>query len=177
MTDLDNLYESFIRKGSYLNRMIDCGCLMYNSWVERALRYLPIVVFDKHKENLAFISTSEACRIARDYCEKREIILLADRIFPKGVASEAQPEVRYFIFAVLHEVAHAIKKHKSQKFDNLSEQENQAQEHEADAIAINWFNECIKDRNNPFSRPITVNEIDHMRLKNQDQIKAELGIK
>jgi len=36
----------------------------------------------------------------------------------------------------LHEVAHAIKKHKSQRFDKLTDDENQAQENEADEIAI-----------------------------------------
>jgi len=46
-----------------LNRMVDCGCYIYNCWVERALRYLPEDVFDKNKDNLAFISTTEACRI------------------------------------------------------------------------------------------------------------------
>jgi hypothetical protein len=174
MTDLGKLYEPYIRKGSYLNRMIDCGCLIYNSWVEHALRYLPVEVFAKNKEDLTFISTTEACRISRHYCETREIIILADRIFPKGVSHD-QPEARYFIFSVLHEVAHAIKKHKSKKFDNLSDQEEQAQEDEADAIAIKWYDEYI-ERNNFCMEPITIEEINDIRQKNQIKIKAELGI-
>jgi Zn-dependent peptidase ImmA (M78 family) len=44
----------------------------------------------------------------------------------------------------LHEVAHAIRKHKSPRFDNLTEQENQAQEDEAHTIATEWFNERVE---------------------------------
>jgi hypothetical protein len=125
---------------------------------------------------LAFISIFESCRIAREYCEKREIILLSDRIFPKGYTNYDKPEARYFVFTVLHEVSHAIKKHKSKRFDNLTDQENQIQEAEADAIAIKWFNEHI-DRNNYSFEPITIEEINDIRKKNRDQINAEIGIK
>jgi len=41
--------------------------------------------------------------------------------------------------ASLHEIAHAIKKHKSPKFDGLTEEQNQAQEEEADNLAFMWF--------------------------------------
>lgn len=168
MTNIKKLYESWIRKGSYFNLMLDCG-YQYNQWVQIALEYLPPEVLDENKEKLLFISTAErdACRVARHYCESREIILLSDRIFPKQGANGGQPEVRYFIFTVLHEVAHAIKKHKSPKFDNLSEQENQSQEEEADAIALEWFNEHVEELNNPYIKPITIAEIDEMREKNK----------
>ena len=85
----------------------------------------------------------------------------------KDGANEGQPEVRYFIFAVLHEVVHAIKKHKSPKFDNLTKQENRGQEDEADKIAIQWFNEHVKARNNQYLKPITMDEIKKMQEKNQ----------
>ena len=68
---------------------------------------------------------------------------------------------------VLHEVVHAIKKHKSPKFDNLTEQENQAQEDEADVIALEWFNEHIRELNNPYLKPITREEIRDIQQKNQ----------
>ena len=129
MTDINKLYESWIRKGSYFNLMIDCG-YRYNQWVQVALEYLPPAILDENKEYFLFISTAEqdGCRVARHYCENREIILLSDRILPKRGANGGQPEVRYFIFAVLHEVVYAIKKHKSPKFDNLTEQEKYDQE-------------------------------------------------
>jgi hypothetical protein len=44
------LYDSFIRKGSYFHRMIDCGCFQFNKWVQDALQYLPMAVLDKYKE-------------------------------------------------------------------------------------------------------------------------------
>ena len=136
MNDHSKLYESFIIKGSYFHRMIDCGCYQFNKWVQDALQYLPMEVLDEYKERLAFISTFEACRLAREYCEKREIILLSEKTFPKGYTDYTRPQDRYFIFTILHEVAHAIKKHKSKRFDSLTDQEDQAQEDEADAIAI-----------------------------------------
>jgi hypothetical protein len=173
MTDDDFLYSPFTRRGSYFHRMIDCGCDQFNRWVQDALQYLPRDVLDKYKENIAFISIFEACRIAREYCEKREIILLSDRIFPKGYTDYKRSEDRYFIFTVLHEVAHVIKKHKSMRFDNLTGQENRAQEDEADLIALKWFNEHI-ERNNFSFKPITIEEINDIRQENQVKIKANL---
>jgi hypothetical protein len=89
--------------------MIECG--RYNQWIQNALKYLPPAVLDEIKENILFISTADldVCRIARKYCKTREIVLLSERILPKEGADEGQAEVRYFIFAVLHEVGHAIK--------------------------------------------------------------------
>jgi len=168
MTDINKLYESWIRKGSYFNLMIECG-YRYNQWVQVALEYLPPAVLDENKEKLLFISTAEldACRVARHYCKNREIILLSERILPKKSANGGQSEVRYFIFVVLHEVAHVIKKHKSPKLDNLTEQEKAAQEKEADTIALEWFNEHVKELNNPYIKPLSIAEINDMREKNQ----------
>ena len=139
--------------------MLECGHL-YNPWVQIALEYLPRAVLDENKENLVFISTAQrdACRVARHYCENREVIILSERIFPKlserffpkQGADVRKPKVRYFIFVVLHEVVHAVKKHKTLKFDDLTRQENKAQEDEADKIAMGWFNEHVKARNNQY---------------------------
>jgi len=168
MNTKENLYESWLVKGSYFNLMIDCGDY-YNQWVENALKYyLPFEVLNEYKEKLVFISTAQcdACRIARQYCEDREVILLSDRVLPKSGDSEGKANVRYFIFTVLHEIAHAIKKHKSPKFDNLSEKENQNQEDEADMLALNWFNQGIEKRNNIYLKPLTKEEIKIQQDKN-----------
>jgi len=89
--------------------MLDCGTY-YNEWVQHALSYLPEAMLAEHKDGLVFISTAQrdGCRMARGYCDTREVILLSERILPKHGAEEGQPEVRYFIYVVLHEVAHAI---------------------------------------------------------------------
>lgn len=167
MTDREKLYESWMIEGSYFNQMLDCGH-HYNQWVQIALEYLPEAVLDEHKEGLVFISTAQrdGCRVARRYCQNREVILLSERVLPKSGANEGQPAVRYFIYVVLHEVAHAVKKHKSPKFDNLTEQENQVQEDEAHAMAMEWFNEHVKARNNEFLKPITKQEVEEAEKKN-----------
>jgi len=169
MTKPNSLYDSWIIEGSYMNNMLNCGN-RYNQWVQTALCYLPSDVLDEHKENLVFYSTAErdGCRVARHNCENREVILLSDRVLPKQGANEGQPDVRYFIFTVLHETAHAIKKHKSPKFDNLSVEQNQAQEDEADNLALDWFNQHIKELNNKNQLPLTMSEVETAQQKSQD---------
>ncbi len=167
MTDTEKLYESWMIPGSYFNEMLECGSY-YNRWVEIALKYLPQAVLEENKDKLVFITTAQrdACRVARHYCENREVILLSERILPKQGADEGQPEVRYFIYVVLHEASHAIMKHKSPKFDELTPEENGAQEAEADAIALEWFNEHVKTRNNEYLKQITREEIEQAQSKN-----------
>lgn len=168
MTDPNKLYESYIREGSYFNLMLNCGD-KYNQWVQNALYYLPQDILDEHKENIVFISTAhlDACRVARYFSEKREIIILSERILPKQHANEGQPEVRYFIYTVLHEVVHAIKNHKSPKFDKLTREEIQAQEDEADKMASEWFNQHVKERDNPHLKPLTEEEVKLVQEWNQ----------
>ena len=165
MEEFDFLYDSYLVKGSYFNKMIHCGT-NYNRWLEIALCYLPRRILFKFKNRLAFFSTPDrdACRLPRELCKKREIILLSERILPKEGAVEDQSEVRYFIFSVLHEIAHVFKKH---RFENLTYQENQAQENEADKLAISWFNDHIKLINNPCLKIITFEEINTVKEKNQ----------
>lgn len=169
MTEPEELYKSWMIDGSYFNHMIDCGD-RYNQWVEIALEYLPIEVLDENKNNLVFISTAQrdACRVARLYCENREVIFLSDRILPKQGSVEDQPAVRYFIFTLLHEAAHAIKNHKSPKFDDLTKDENQAQEDEADNLAFEWFNMHVRERNNLHLEPITQEEIEVAEQRGQE---------
>lgn len=172
MTDLNKLYESWTVDGSYLNNMLVCGN-RYNDWVEAALRYLPAEILDTYKEDLVFLSTTQmdACRVARRYCESREIIILSERILPKKGAHSSQPKVRYFIFVVLHEIAHAIMKHKSPKFDKLSVAQNRTQEQEADMLSFNWFNTHIEESNDGYSRPLTREELERERAKNRQRME------
>jgi prophage antirepressor-like protein len=171
-SEKDKQYDSWRNEESYFRQMLDCGD-NYNHWVEFALSYLPKEILDEHKENLVFVSTAQkdGSRLARKHCENREIILLSERILPKLNARENHPEVRYFIYVVLHEVVHAIRKHKSPKFDNLTAEEDKVQEEEADKIALDWFNLYIKERNNPHLKPLTREEIKAEQEKNQELIK------
>jgi len=174
MTPPDQLYQSWMVKGSYFNRMIDCGHSR-NRWVEIALGYLPYEVLEKHKEGLVFIALSEcdACRLAPQYRE-REVILLSDRIFPSAGVAEDHPTARYFIFAVLHEVAHAIRQHRSPRFDSLSKEENEAQELEADDLAYRWFNQHVKEVDNPFLLPLSPPEVHEAQERNQKLMQEQL---
>ncbi len=98
---------------------------------------------------------------------------MSERILPKRGAIEDDPDVRYFIFVVLHEIVHAIKKHKSSKFDSLSDADNQAQEDEADSLALEWFNRHVEALNNPFMKPLTIDEIEAAQERNQRQMKEQ----
>ena len=167
------LYVSSLVKGSYFNEMLDCGS-EHNWWLELALKYLPEDVLDQHKESFLFTSTAyrDASRVARHYCQTREIILISERILPgQNVRVETDPKARYLIYVVLHEVAHAIRKHKSPIFDNLTEDEFEAQENEADELAMLWFNDHVMKRNNEDLGPITKEEIEIAQDKNKELMK------
>jgi len=161
-------------EGSPFNQMLYCGNYHNNRCVAQALRYLPPELLCKYKDKLAFFSTAiyHAYRIARKLCQEREIILLSERIFPKEGAAEDKDEVRFFIFTVLHEVAHAIKEHRSPLFDKLTQKEKEAQEQEADNQALTWFNEHVKlfSSKKPYLKPITLGEIEKVRENNQNLI-------
>ena len=174
MTYDRNLYNSSLRDGSYFNSMLDCGD-NHNWWLEVALKYLPINVLNENKERFLFTSTAtrDACRVARHPCQSREIILLSERILPGAlVRDETHPKARYFIYVVLHEVAHAIRNHKSPKFDRLTHEEYEAQEQEADDLAMKWFNEHVAERGNKHLLTITNVEIEAAQAKNMEVMKS-----
>jgi hypothetical protein len=138
--------------------VLDCDC-WHNRWLEKALKYLPEDLFKNIKEKILFTSTAnrDACRLARRYCESYEIILISERLLPgENIKRDDEAKARYSIYAVLHEVAHVIRKHKSPRFDDLSNAETQEQEGEADKLALTWFNDHIIKFDLP---PITKEEI------------------
>lgn len=168
MTEYSDLYTSWIVKGSHLNKILNCG-QKYNGWAEHALCCLPPDIFWKYRDRLYFIGTGDmdACRVAPALSRDREIIVLSERIFPKKGAAEDNPKVRYFIFVVLHEIAHVVKNHRSPLLDKLTKEENEAQEKEADDLAIDWFNAYIATRNSPYLKSITPDEITEAKEINQ----------
>lgn len=88
---------------------------------------------------------------------------------------ETDPKARYFIYVVLHEVAHATKKHKSPIFDNLTRDQLEAQEKEADELALSWFNDHVVKKNNEHLFPITKEEIKVAEDKNQELMKKVMN--
>lgn len=173
MTDPRELYTSWLRRGSYLNQMLECGPDA-NRWLEHALiNCLPMDIFDEWKDALAFLSTvnRDAFRIARATREKRELIVISERIIPKGPLSEDNPRVRYFIFAALHEVAHAIKQHKPP--NEISDEDNKAQENEADDLAYRWYNGYVRSRGNAHLPELTRVEVERAQAANRAAMNAE----
>ena len=168
MTRRNLLYQPWTIRGSYFNRMLHCGNY-YNQRVQNALMYLPRDTMEAHKERLAFVAMGhrDGCRLARALCENREIIILSERILPKRGAKEDKPDVRYFIYVVLHEVVHAIKNHRSPLYDSLTPEEVNAQEAEADDLALSWFNDHIAALRNPYLLALTREEVNEAQAKSR----------
>ncbi len=80
---------------------------------------------------------------------------------------ESDPEFRYFVFAVLHEVAHVDLDHKSQMFDGITSEKNTDQEIEANAQALKWYNMYVTEQENPDLPKLKIEEIKRVREKNQ----------
>jgi hypothetical protein len=140
-----------------------------NWWLKRALEYLPEDLFDKNTKGFLFISTAarDACRVARHYCRTREVILISERLFPGKNVEVNDSKARYFIYAVLHEMAHAIREHRSPYLDELTIEECEIDEKEADDLAMKWFNDHVKKLNNRYLHPVKKEEIKEVEEKNQ----------
>lgn len=160
-------------KGSHLNQMLNCGP-SYNGHVQNALEYLPCAVFNKIKTSMAIYSTNEidGCRLAREVCKSKESILISERIFPRRGATEGDNNYRYFIFVVLHEIAHAYLIHLSPKFDSLTANKIEAQENEADDLAFQWFNDYIVRKANPYLTKLTPDEVNKAKAKSKEEREA-----
>jgi hypothetical protein len=168
MMEDDPLYQSWMIDGTSFNRMLDCGD-RYNQWVQNALEYLPRNILDEHKDRLACLAMAhrDGCRVARVLRENREIIILSEHILPKAGATEGQSDVRYFIYTVLHEVVHAVKRHRSLLYDSVTPEVVVAQESEADDLALQWFNDHISALGNPYLPPLTWEDVDAAQAKSQ----------
>ncbi len=128
-------------------------------WVEIALRYLPEETLKEEGANLAIIGVGcyGGCRLPQQY-RQREIVLLSDWVFPPAGHSEGDAAGQFFIITLLHEIAHAVRRHKSPLFDKLTSEVIQAQEDEADSLAIGWFNRHVELRNNKYLKAIQTAE-------------------
>jgi len=155
--------------GERPNIIISCGS-RYDPWVRYALKYLPTNILFECKDKLAFFSTAEkdACRVPSAICEQGEIILLSERILPKKGDDSKE---RYFVFVVLHEIAHAVKQHQSPLLDRLSQDEISAQKKEADELALSWFNDYVEKNKHLNIEPLTLGEIEKVKSKNQELMK------
>jgi hypothetical protein len=131
--------------------------------MEIALSYLPESVFLELDGNLAVLAVGSvgACRLTDQYRE-RELVIISDWLFPPSGDTEAEDTGRFFIVSLLHEVAHALSRHRSPKLDGLSAEECRAQEDEADLLAIDWFNHHVTSREHPDLRIVEGDEFREM---------------
>ncbi len=148
--------------------MLFCG-LNNNIRVAEALKYLPKDIFENINGRVAVtMLKSDACVLASIIRNHEEIIILSPWIFPYKSILESDKEYRkyrYFIFCILHEVAHIILKHKPPP--NCSIQENQTQEDGADNLALNWFNSYVSESIDIGMSPLSIEEITAQRELNQ----------
>lgn len=80
-----------------MNRLPDMAdCEPCNWGVRLALDYLPPDVLEVLEGKLTIVSTvrSDAFRVAKKTRENCEIIVLSERLFPRGRLTEDHPEVR-----------------------------------------------------------------------------------
>ncbi|MEX0805661.1 MAG: hypothetical protein WD688_20440 [Candidatus Binatia bacterium] len=147
--------------------LIDCGGDYANAVVRSAVEdYLPPDVLSAFSGRLAFVSatSTDGVRLTKSFRKDREIIVLSERIIPAKFGDEEfHPGYRYFIFVVLHEVAHACRDHLSPSLDGLTAAEAEAQERETDELALKWFNEHASTT--LFQPPLTVAEVEELREK------------
>jgi len=155
--------------------MLYCG--RYNNiWVETALGYLPVDVFEEINGKIAItVLNSDACRLSQKISKKEEVVLLSPWLFsyiPPG-SSEADKEWRYFIFAVLHEIAHVVLKHSPP--DELEYQDCNSQELDADAQALEWFNAHVSENIDKGLTPLTIDEIRETQAKYHKKLEPILN--
>ena len=151
--------------------MLFCGT-QDNIWVELALQYLPDDIFGKINGKVAFTCLkSDACRLGSKICKHKEIIILSPWIFQ--FRCESDKEARYFIFCVLHEVAHVVLPHMPP--DQLQCQDNQRQETEADELALKWFNSYALKVDDKEILPLCIEEIEMQKDQNQRRLESFLS--
>lgn len=132
----------------------------WHAWFIDALKHVPVSILEDLKPRLLIIATghSDGCRIPPSIKEGRdEIIIIAGRILPKQAMMADNPKVRYFMHAVLHEIAHIAKEHVSP--NEITKEENTRQEQEADNLAMDWFNKCELQLRGEDSIPFTDEEL------------------
>ena len=154
--------------------MLYCG-IIWNGWVETALNYLPTDVFDQINGKIAFtVLNYDAFRLAHKIRDHEEIIVLSPWIFSyiPACSCETDKEYKYFIFCVLHEVAHAVLKHYPP--DEISNEENNEQEKQADNQALSWYNTYVLENSEKGYTTLTIDEIRMTQETYQKKLKSIL---
>ena len=145
------------------------GDSKHNIWVETSLHYLPDEVFEEIEGKVAFTNlASDACRLGSKVCKFEEIIIFSPWILPDVFFTETDKVAKYFIFCVLHEIAHVYLKHDPP--NELTLGDNQKQENEADNLAMKWFNKYAIKNASKGLNTITIGEIRVQEKINRNKV-------
>ena len=152
--------------------MANINCGFGDFWVEHALTHLPDEVAEAHSDRLAFVSmtNSDGRRLTPKFTVGRHVIVLSERIVPRRHVNEGSPEVRYFVFTILHEVAHAVSDHRPPS--EISPEENERQEQEANELAFQWFNDVLRAKAHPDLPPFTADELAAAQARTRAEMEA-----
>jgi hypothetical protein len=106
--------------------------------ITHAIQCIPLLELEGMNILFVCIDNSDARRLVMENYKEFEIIVISEFVVPRNWRIEDDWTKRYFNFVILHEVAHALQKHKSP--NQLTANEHENQEADADAKAMEWLN-------------------------------------
>jgi len=127
---------------------LDCS-LIAKDWIYHALDMIPDDIWGVYQDKIVIVcmDSSDGRRLTHSFCAGKEIIMLSERVVPRGPLCEDNPIVRYFWFVILHEIAHAICHHQSPA--EITDDANNEQEQEANGLAFGWLNAYLAESGSP----------------------------
>lgn len=91
------------------------------------------------------VDSSDARRLVMENYVDFEIIVISEFVVPRDWRTEDNWSKRYFNYLILHEIAHALLKHKSPR--SIDADDNEIQENDADDLAMKWLNNYLALKN------------------------------
>lgn len=132
--------------------------------IVHALQCLPSKVLDDTKFLFVCVDNSDARRLVVENYQGYEIIVISEFVVPRNWKTEDEWSKRYFNFVLLHEVGHALYRHKSP--NSISSEANSSQETDANNFAYKWLNAYLASKK---MEPFTENEL----LESQGKTSSE----
>ena len=132
--------------------------------ITHAIQCIPLPEIEGMNILFVCIDNSDARRLVMENYKEFEIIVISEFVVPRNWRIEDDWTKRYFNFVILHEVAHALLKHKSP--NQLSANEHEKQETDADTKAMEWLNSYFE------SKKMALFTSDELELS-QTRVRAE----
>lgn len=152
--------------------MISQAGSYHDPWVRFAFGYVPPEVRRSLANKVVIASTgdTDGKTLPASRTQGRAVILLSERMLPDKSASDGTPEGRYFVFIVLHELAHVHLKHPHPAESTPGRVA--ADEQKADAKALEWFNRHVRKVGVPEEPEMTIEEVLKAKEVSASKIKA-----